>query len=222
MKTKFVSKIFFLFICLYVFASAIAAQEEKPQVIEFDRVSVKPDKTELGKLTETLENFISRLEKEPATTGGFIDVPVNTELGKKIKLFVANVDMESRVRYLSDSKHPKYHHFFIIHFLIVPQGAEISPIYTLAPCLCTTLDIIAPENVTDQNSVLTFKAKVGDGDIDGLSYNWYVSAGKIVEGQGTPTIKVDPKGAKEVTATVQIGGFCEACARTASSTTEIQ
>ncbi len=181
MKAKFVSKIFFLFICLCAFASAIHAQEEKQRVIEVGRVGGKSDETKIDKLTEILEKFISRLEKEPATTEGFINVPVNTELGKKIKLFVANAGMESRVRFLSDSKNPKYNHTYVINFLLVPQGAEIPKIYTLGPCICPTLDVIAPEIVTNQNSVLTFEAKAGDGDIDGLSYPWYISAGKIVE-----------------------------------------
>jgi hypothetical protein len=221
MTAKFNLKIFSAFICLCLFASTTAAQDEKPQVMEFAEVGVKSDETELGKLTETLEGFISRLSKAPTTTEGFIDVPTNVELGRKIKSFVADAGMESRIRYLSDAKHPKYHHFAFIHFLIVPKGAEISPVYTEAPCLCTTLDIIAPEFVTEQDSVLTFKAKVGDDDIDGLSYEWFVSAGKIVEGQGTPTIKVDAEDANEVTATVQIGGFCENCNQTTSELTKI-
>ena len=222
MKAILFSKIFFLFICLCAFASAIAAQEEKPQVIEVGRVGERSDETRIDKLTEILENFISHLEKETATTKGFINIPVNTKLGKKIKLFVADAGMESRVMYLSDSKNPKYNHTYVINFLLVPQGAEIPKIYTLGPCVCPTLDVIAPEIVTNQSSILTFEAKAGDGDIDGLSYNWYVSAGKIIEGQGTPTIKVDAEGAKEVTATVQIGGFCETCARTTSFTTKIK
>ncbi|MBA4183680.1 MAG: hypothetical protein H0X49_06675 [Acidobacteria bacterium] len=222
MKAILVSKIFFLFICLCAFASAIHAQEEKPRVVEIARVGEKSDETEIHKLTKVLGEFISRLEKEPATTKGFINVPVNTKLGKKIKLFVADAEMESRVRYLSDSKNPNYNHTYVINLLLVPQGAEIPKIYTLGPCICPTLDIIAPEIVTNQKSILTFEAKAGDDDIDGLSYNWYVSAGKIIEGQGTPTIKVDAEGAKEITATVYIDGFCETCARRVSSTTEIK
>ncbi len=191
-------------------------------MIEVGRVGEKSDETEIDKLTEILEKFISRLEKEPATTKGFIDVPVNTELGKKIRLFVANAGMESRVVYLSDSKNPKYNHTYLINFLLVPQGAEIPKIYTLGPCICPTLNVIAPEIITNQNSVLTFEAKVGDGDIDGLSYHWQVSAGKIVEGQGTKAIEVDAKGANEITATVTIGGFCETCMKVASFITKIK
>lgn len=222
MKAEFVSKIFAFFFCLMFFVSAIAAQE-KPQVIEVGQVWVRPNETEIDRLTLMLGKFVNRLVNEPETTRGFINVPLNVELGAKIKAFLTNAGIEeSRVGYLSDAKHPKYHNFSNIHFLIVPQGAEIPPPFNRPPCICPWFDIIAPEIVTDKNPVLTFKAKVGDGDIEELSYNWTVTAGKIVEGQGTPTIKVDAQGAKEITATVQIGGFCDTCARTTSATTKIQ
>ncbi len=222
MKAKLNFKIFFAFFCLTVFASTITAQEEKPRVIEFAQVGVKSNETEIDRLTETLEKFISCLEKEPATTRGFINVPVNTELGKKIKLFMANAAMESRVSFLGEAKYLKYYHFSDINFFLVPKNAGIPRIYTLEPCICPTLNVIAPEIVTNQNSVLTFEAKVGDGDIDGLSYHWQVSAGKIVEGQGTKAIEVDAKGANEITATVTIGGFCETCMKVASFITKIK
>ena len=140
MKAKFVSKIFFVFICLCACASSIVAQE-KPRAIEFAQVAVKSDETEIDKLTETLEKFISCLEKEPATTRGFINVPVNTELGKKIKLFMANAAMESRVSFLGEAKHLKYYHFSDINFFLVPKNAEIPRIYTLEPCICPTLNV---------------------------------------------------------------------------------
>ena len=220
MKAKFVSKIFFLFICLC--ASSIVAQE-KPRVIEFAQFGVEPGETEIDKLTETLEKFISRLEKEPETTKGYIEVPENIELGKKIKLFVAAAGLESRVKFQGEFKFPeRYWSPYRVNFYLVPQGAEIPCGFILEPCICPTLNVDAPAIVINRNSVLTFTAKVGDGDVDGISYNWQVSAGKIIEGQGTPTIKVDAQGAKEVTTTVTIGGFCETCHRLASFTTKIQ
>ena len=222
MKAKLVSKIFFVFICLCACASSIVAQE-KPRAIEFAQVAVKSGETEIDKLTETLEKFISRLEKEPETTKGYVEVPENIELGKKTKLFVAAAGLESRVKFQGVFKFPeRYWSPLHINFFLVPQDAEIPYSFILEPCICPTLNVNAPANSINRNSVLTFTAKVGDGDVEGISYNWQVSAGKIVEGQGTPTIKVDAQGAKEVTATVKIGGFCETCNPTASSTIKIQ
>lgn len=51
-----------------------------------------------------------------------------------------------------------------------------------------------------------------------LEYVWNVTAGKIVEGQGTPTIEVDIKGlsSQSITATVEIKGLPENCLKTVS------
>ncbi|MBA3601896.1 MAG: hypothetical protein H0W45_11820 [Acidobacteria bacterium] len=65
-------------------------------------------------------------------------------------------------------------------------------------------------------------ANVSGGSQDDITYNWKVSAGRIIEGQGTATIKVAAEGAKEITATVEIGGVCEECLRGASFKTKIQ
>jgi len=223
MNTKHLSKIFFLSIFLYAFSLAIVAQEEKPRVIEFAQVWITQGEADIDRFIEPLEKFIGCLEKEPDTTKGYIEVPENTELGKKIRIIVATAGLKSRVKFLGVLKYPeRYWSPGDINFYLVPQGAEIPYESTLKLCICPTLNVDAPENVINQNSVLTFKAKVGDGDIDGLSYTWQVSAGKIVEGQGTPTIKVDAQGAEEVTAIIKIGGFCETCMPTASNTIRIQ
>jgi len=49
-----------------------------------------------------------------------------------------------------------------------------------------------------------------------LSYNWTVSAGRIISGQGTPTIKVDTAGlsGQPVTATLSMGGYPMDCSKT--------
>jgi len=202
---------------------AIVAQEEKPQVIRFAKVIVEKGETETDKFIEPLKKFVSRLEKEPETTKGYIQVPDNIELGKRLRMIVVAAGMESRVRFSDALKYPEHYWFpGSVYLYLIPQGAELYAIQERDPCLCPTLDIDAPEKVINRNSILTFRVNVGYGDIEGLKYTWTVSAGKIVEGQGTTIIKVDAEGAKEVTATVQIGGFCETCNRTVSFTTKIQ
>jgi hypothetical protein len=49
-------------------------------------------------------------------------------------------------------------------------------------------------------------------------YNWQVSTGRIIEGQGTASVKLDMTGfgGHSPTASVTISGFDSACARTAS------
>ena len=53
-----------------------------------------------------------------------------------------------------------------------------------------------------------------------LEYEWEVSAGKIMSGQGTPTIEVDTKDLSDinVTASVEIKGLPENCPKTFSET----
>lgn len=54
------------------------------------------------------------------------------------------------------------------------------------------------------------------------SFKWEVSAGSVVSGQGTASIKVDTTGLNgHVTATVEVEGISPACERTAACTTAI-
>lgn len=54
------------------------------------------------------------------------------------------------------------------------------------------------------------------------TYNWSVSSGSIVSGQGTSMITVDPGNEPGTcTATVEIGGLPAQCSRTASATADI-
>ncbi len=52
-----------------------------------------------------------------------------------------------------------------------------------------------------------------------LTYTWSISSGKIVKGQGQPSLFVEGPGV--ITATVEIGGFPSGCASAQSATVEI-
>ncbi len=56
-----------------------------------------------------------------------------------------------------------------------------------------------------------------------LTYNWTVSNGTIVAGQGTAAIKVDTKGLKGqfITASVEVGGLRYDCTNFSSLTMEV-
>lgn len=51
-----------------------------------------------------------------------------------------------------------------------------------------------------------------------LTYNWKLSAGEIIEGQGTAQIRVDATRVKaeEITATLEVGGFAPECGNQAT------
>ena len=81
-------------------------------------------------------------------------------------------------------------------------------------CSCPTLGVTGPAGVTAPGETMTFTANVSGGSGEAVTYNWDVSSGTIVEGQGTPVIKVatTPEMAGgNVTATVTIGGICQDC-----------
>lgn len=86
---------------------------------------------------------------------------------------------------------------------------------------CPTITIQCPTEVVKAGQPLTFSANVTGGQPElEITYNWSVSAGVIVRGQGTPTITVDTTdvAGQNVTATLEVGGFPPECDRTESCT----
>ena len=75
--------------------------------------------------------------------------------------------------------------------------------------VCPSVQIICPQNVVPDEA-LTFTSNVTGGTNIGTPiYNWSLSAGRIIEGQGTPTIKVDITGlaGQSVRASLSMGGY---------------
>ena len=77
------------------------------------------------------------------------------------------------------------------------------------PPVCPTVEIVCPTNIgIDQPLTFTSRYSGGTPSITPV-YNWTVSAGKIVEGHGTNTIKVDTTGlaGETVRASLSMGGY---------------
>jgi len=75
--------------------------------------------------------------------------------------------------------------------------------------VCPSVQVSCPPYVAIDRP-LTFTSNVTGGTNVGTAiYNWTVSAGTIIEGQGTPTIKVDTTGlaGQTVRATLSMGGY---------------
>ena len=67
---------------------------------------------------------------------------------------------------------------------------------------------------------MTFTANVNSGSQENPTYNWTVSQGEIVSGQGSPviTVQTTPEMAGgNVTATVTVGGLCADCRENTAS-----
>ncbi len=219
MRVKLNFKIFLVFICLCAFASATAAQDEmKPTIVGEYQISVQ-DLSAFEAMTELL---VLRLLNEPATTRGFIGVHEKSDLGEKVKTVLSrHTKLKNRILYLTSQ--PRSRPLMEVEFWIVPQGAESPERIWCGFCECPTLSVSGVSSFESRTEYPTFTAKAAGGsESDTIKYTWKVSVGKIVEGQGTPTIKVDTEDAKEITATVEIEGVCHECPRTAEFTTKIQ
>ena len=83
---------------------------------------------------------------------------------------------------------------------------------------CPRVSVSCPAEVQDGEPI-TFTANVNGGNPNVVPvYSWEVSTGRIIQGQGTASIKLDMTGfaGHTPTATVTISGFDPACVRTAS------
>lgn len=89
-------------------------------------------------------------------------------------------------------------------------------------CFCPTISATGNQNSRNPETFV-FEADLTGGTGSSITYNWTVSQGEIIAGQGTPaiTVKIDDKLKGAVKATVEIGGVCEDCLKTASATVKI-
>lgn len=109
------------------------------------------------------------------------------------------------------------------------RASETEPIddrsttQALAPDKCpSSLWVVGPAGIALEGEPIQFTAGVKDYSTpEKLTYNWSVSSGTIVGGQGTSTIKIEPPKANDVlniTATVVISGLPDSCVNTGSET----
>ncbi len=85
-------------------------------------------------------------------------------------------------------------------------------------CVCPTISVTGPSSVTKAGDTMTFTANANGGTETDITYNWTVSQGTIVSGQGTPVITVQTDASMaggNVTAMVTVGGSCNCTDNTA-------
>lgn len=99
----------------------------------------------------------------------------------------------------------------------------ICPGWRPDPPPCPIVSVSCPSNVESKGSI-TFEANVAGGDPEiKPTYEWSLSAGKIISGQATRKVTVDVSGLSDesVTATVSVGGAHPACATVASCSVQL-
>jgi hypothetical protein len=89
----------------------------------------------------------------------------------------------------------------------------VNPCVTVQP-VCPAIEIVCPTNITIDQP-LTFSSRYTGGVPANVNpvYNWTVSAGMIISGHGTDTIKVDTTGlaGQTVRASLSMGGYNLEC-----------
>lgn len=90
----------------------------------------------------------------------------------------------------------------------------VNPCVAVQP-VCPAIEIVCPTNV-EIGQPITFSSRLTGGVPANTTanYNWTVSAGTIIQGQGTDTIKVDTAGlgGQTVRASLSVGGYNLECA----------
>ncbi|HYY58499.1 MAG TPA: hypothetical protein VE842_14295 [Pyrinomonadaceae bacterium] len=84
---------------------------------------------------------------------------------------------------------------------------------------CPTITVDCPTQIIEPGETATISATIEGADPSlKLTYNWSVSAGTIIAGQGTQTITIDTTGTagQTSTATVELGGLDSSCHKIAS------
>ena len=78
---------------------------------------------------------------------------------------------------------------------------------------CGKVNVAGPSDIVQSGRTTTLTANASSPDDMPLNYQWAVSAGRIVSGQGTPNLRVDTTGVgnQNVNATVQVSGLGATC-----------
>ena len=91
------------------------------------------------------------------------------------------------------------------------------------PIVCPKVTVSCPDSVSE-NAPVTFTVTISGGS-RGIrpNYNWTVSAGRIISGQGTASITVGTKGTggQSISASVDVGGYGMPCPASCSVITEV-
>lgn len=221
-EMKFISAFLFLW-----YAAVAAAGQDAPKAIQFSEFRSAMTYSDVAKLTSQTQEFLQRLKSEPISTRGVlifynrgetedcIDnriVPDRT-LQKIAEKVVSDESLQQERRVTFREGLP----FFRtkVEFWLVPVGAkppEPDNEDWHPPCCCPSLEVQGVP-ATSRKQKASFFAKVRPhGEDSRLKYEWTVTGGKIISGQGTNRIKVAAaKTGYEIKATIEMRGLSSWC-----------
>ena len=211
--------VFLIIVSLFFIVSA-QAQTEAVKVDEYSETKEE----DLKLLSEKTKSFAERFRKEPKSSRAFLIYYLTEPAGScKEK---SKTKVEERVEFVKDQLTNKYKissdrivvsadsylHYPSIEFWIVPQGVREPTGSTgySSDCDCPVMTVSEISEtdgfVFSKNEPVIFKASVGGLDLSLVKFKWTISAGEIIDGEGTSVIKVDltKVSAEEVKASVEI------------------
>src|SRR6266446_367904 len=94
------------------------------------------------------------------------------------------------------------------------QGQHQAPTYVKQTC--PTISVSGPSELGNGEPLTLTASIIGVEPGAFLIYNWTVYGGTIIQGQGTPTIKLKPDGGDSYTGALEIGGLNPGCPSSAS------
>lgn len=89
------------------------------------------------------------------------------------------------------------------------------------PADCPTITVLGPPGVTKPGEPMRFTATVGGTSHETLRFEWTLSRGKILSGQGTTEISTTFDHNYNLTATLRVIGLPAGCPATASGTAAV-
>lgn len=230
---------------LLLFLSVVTLQvfgQKKPAAILFDtyrEIYSNTQVTNLSNLEEKVRLFAKELKNQSRVTKGVVifytsrgDKNANYCSKEKLTAEIRN-DFVRDILIASKSISPRrlvsldgyLREGTQLEFWWVPKGASMPEARSTAHvhCECSSIEVVGPKDAFNSKETLTFTANISGGMVDRSKYVWTVSAGKIVSGQGTPTIdvKIYKTKAKTITAMVNANGCCENCNDSSSFTTSL-
>ena len=107
----------------------------------------------------------------------------------------------------------------VTEFWRLPPGSAIPTCGACRPAACPKLSVIGPAGIVQPGEYFTFAGNV-EGKIPGnVAYEWKVTGGRIIEGQGTLKMSTDAEwnaGGATLTATLNVLGLPDGCVNSVS------
>lgn len=203
-------------VCFATFAASVAAQGIDP-IVYVDEYN-ESEKFEKKSLDRKIKNFAQLLSRLPKTARGIIiyeidireykcweeikytaqlraDYVIN-QLSKKYKIENVRLTLNSAERKTTGS--------YILFGVTSKNVADLSSLISLSEvtlrnriryivdCFCPTFEVVGRVMVIDRAKPVVFVINLNNWSFERSPvFNWTVSAGKIVSGQGTEKIQVD-------------------------------